>query len=99
MKMRSMKKELRSYLMITLGMFIYSIAALGFLVPHKIVGGGATGLSTIIYYLTDKAIPVGIGYGLINVLLVSIALKILGPKFGIKTVFAIVIGRDRKSVV
>ena len=55
--MRSMKKELRSYLMITLGMFIYSIAALGFLVPHKIVGGGATGLSTIIYYLTDKAIP------------------------------------------
>ena len=59
--MRSMKKELRSYLMITLGMFIYSIAALGFLVPHKIVGGGATGLSTIIYYLTDKAIPVGIG--------------------------------------
>ncbi len=99
MKMRSMKKELRSFLMITLGMFIYSIAALGFLVPHKIVGGGATGLSTIIYYLTDKAIPVGIGYGLINVLLVSIALKILGPKFGIKTVFAIVIGSAFLSIM
>lgn len=52
-------------MLIALGMLIYAVAALGFLVPHKIVGGGATGLSTIIYYLTDKTIPVGIGYGLL----------------------------------
>lgn len=45
-------------MLIALGMLIYAVAALGFLVPHKIVGGGATGLSTIIYYLTDKTIPV-----------------------------------------
>lgn len=73
-------------------MLIYAVAALGFLVPHKIVGGGATGLSTIIYYLSGETVPVGIGYFLINILLVAIALKVLGPKFGIKTIFAIIIG-------
>lgn len=99
MKTKNVKQEIRSYLLIALGMLIYAIAALGFLVPHKIVGGGATGLSTIIYYLTDKAIPVGIGYGLINILLVGIALKVLGPKFGIKTVFAIIVGSTFLSVL
>ncbi len=99
MKTKNVKQEIRSYLQIALGMLIYAIAALGFLVPHKIVGGGATGLSTIIYYLTDKAIPVGIGYGLINILLVGIALKVLGPKFGIKTVFAIVVGSTFLSIL
>ena len=99
MKTKNVKQEIRSYLLIALGMLIYAIAALGFLVPHKIVGGGATGLSTIIYYLTDKAIPVGIGYGLINILLVGIALKVLGPKFGIKTVFAIIVGSTFLSIL
>lgn len=92
MKTRSVKQEIKSYLLIALGMLIYSVAAMGFLVPHKIVGGGATGLSTIIYYLTDKAIPVGVGYGVINIVLVAIALKVLGTKFGVKTVFAIIVG-------
>ncbi len=99
MKTKNVKQEIRSYLLIALGMLIYAIAALGFLVPHKIVGGGATGLSTIVYYLTDKAIPVGIGYGLINILLVGIALKVLGPKFGIKTVFAIIVGSTFLSIL
>lgn len=99
MQTKNIKKEIRSYLLIALGMLIYAIAALGFLVPHKIVGGGATGLSTIIYYLSNKTIPVGIGYGLINILLVGIALKVLGPKFGIKTIFAIIVGSTFLSIL
>mgnify|MGYP001662056872 CR=1 FL=1 len=99
MQTKKFKKEFRSYLLIALGMLIYAVAALGFLVPHKIVGGGATGLSTIIYYLTDKTIPVGIGYGLINILLVGIALKVLGPKFGLKPVFAIIVGSTFLSIL
>ena len=99
MQIKHLKKEAKAYLLITLGMLIYSIAALGFLVPHKIVGGGATGLSTILYYLSGETIPVGIGYGLINILLVGIALKILGPKFGAKTVFAILVGSVLMSIL
>lgn len=94
-----MKKEVRSYLLIALGMLIYAVAALGFLVPHRIVGGGATGMSTIIYYLSGETIPVGIGYFLINIVLVGIALKVLGPKFGLKTVFAIIVGSAFLSIL
>ena len=39
---------MKPYLIISFGMLIYAFAATGFLVPHKIVGGGATGL--LLYY-------------------------------------------------
>ncbi len=89
----------KPYLMIAFGMFLYSFAATGFLVPHKIVGGGATGLSTVIYYLSGERVPVGIGFFVINVILVLIAMKVLGPKFGIKTIYAICIGSVMLSVL
>lgn len=95
----NLNKEIRSYVLIAFGMLIYAIAALGFLVPHKIVGGGATGMSTIIYYLSGKTIPVGVGYFIINIVLVGIALKVLGPKFGIKTIFAIIVGSAFLSIL
>lgn len=44
MQMNNLNKEIRSYVLIAFGMLIYAVAALGFLVPHKIVGGGATGM-------------------------------------------------------
>lgn len=94
-----MREEVRSYLLISFGMLIYAVAATGFLVPHRIVGGGATGLSTIIYYLSGETIPVGVGYFLINIILVAIGLKVLGPKFGIKTVFAIIVGSVFLSIM
>ncbi|MEG1950272.1 MAG: YitT family protein [Odoribacter sp.] len=94
-----MRSELKAYFLIAFGMLIYAVAATGFLVPHRIVGGGATGLSTIIYYLSGETVPVGVSYFLINIILVSIALKILGPKFGIKTIFAIIVGSIFLSVM
>ena len=90
MKNKNLLKEIKPYLIITFGMLIYSFAATGFLVPHKIVGGGATGISTVLFYLF--VIPVGVGYALVNIILLVIAMKILGPKFGIKTIFAIAVG-------
>lgn len=90
MKKQSMWSAVRPYLIITFGMLIYAFAATGFLVPHKIVGGGATGISTVLFYLFG--IPVGVGYFLVNIILLIIAMKVLGPKFGVKTIFAIAIG-------
>lgn len=99
MQVKNLRQEIRSYLLIAFGMLIYAVAATGFLVPHRIVGGGATGMSTIIYYLSGETIPVGVGYFLINIVLVGIGLKVLGPKFGIKTVFAIIVGSVFLSVL
>ena len=90
MKKQSMWSAVRPYLIITFGMLIYAFAATGFLVPHKIVGGGATGISTVLFYLFS--IPVGVGYFLVNIILLIIAMKVLGPKFGVKTIFAIAVG-------
>ena len=90
MKKQSMWSAVRPYLIITFGMLIYAFAATGFLVPHKIVGGGATGISTVLFYLFG--IPVGVGYFLVNIILLIIAMKVLGPKFGVKTIFAIAVG-------
>lgn len=92
-------EHVKPYLLIAFGMLIYAVAATGFLIPHKIVGGGATGLSTVIYYLSGEKLPVGVGYFLINIVLVWIGLKVLGPKFGIKTIFAIIVGSVFLSIM
>ncbi|MDR2415008.1 MAG: YitT family protein, partial [Odoribacteraceae bacterium] len=91
MKKTTILSEARSYAAITFGLIIYAFGVTAFLIPHKIVGGGVTGISTIIYFLTGETIPVGPSYLAINTLLVAIAMKILGPKFGIKTIYAVFI--------
>ncbi len=55
-----------------------------FLTPGNIVLGGATGLATTIYILTD--LPVGTMMFCINVPLILIGLKIFGFKFLYKTI-------------
>lgn len=94
---KSILREVKPYLIISFGMLIYAFAATGFLVPHKIVGGGATGIATVLYYLFQ--LPVGLGYFLVNIILLVAAMKILGPKFGIKTIFAIIVGSVFLSIL
>ena len=79
--------EVKDYLFIALGLFIYTIAFTVFLMPYQIVAGGVTGLSAIIYYATGFHLENT--YIIINGLLLIVALKILGVKFLMKTIFAI----------
>ena len=74
--------EVEDYFFITLGLVLYTIAFTVFLMPYQIVAGGVTGLSAIIYYATGFHI-------IINGILLLVALKILGFKFMLKTIFAI----------
>lgn len=97
--MQKILSEIRSYSMIALGMCMYAFSATAFQIPNRIVGGGATGIGTIIYYLTDGMVPVGVAFFLINIILVVIALKVLGPKFGVKTIFAICVGSLLLSIM
>ncbi|MBM7559427.1 YitT family protein [Marinitoga litoralis] len=83
-----MKKDLvKDIFIITLGTFINAIGWTLFLIPWKIVGGGLSGVGTMIYYVTG--IPVGISYLLMNVVLLIIAMKIIGKSFGFKTIYGI----------
>ncbi|WP_372641243.1 YitT family protein [Ancylomarina sp.] len=90
--------ELKSYLIIALGLAIYSFGWTAFLIPSEIIGGGVSGIGTIIFYSSGETIPVGLSYLIINCFLIIIALKILGPKFGAKTIYAIILGSIFLSV-
>ena len=80
-------REVKDYLFITLGLALYAISFTVFLMPYQIVAGGVTGLSAIIYYITGFHLENT--YVIINGLLLIVALKILGVKFLVKTIFAI----------
>jgi non-canonical purine NTP pyrophosphatase (RdgB/HAM1 family) len=79
--------EFKDYFFITLGLLLYTISFTVFLMPYQIVAGGVTGLSAIIYYATGFHLENT--YIIIYGLLLLVALKILGVKFLMKTIFAI----------
>lgn len=84
--------EVKSYAIITLGLCIYSFGWTAFLIPSEIVAGGVGGIGTLIYFATGKTIPVGYSFFAINSVLILIALRVLGSRFGIKTIFGIIVG-------
>ena len=80
-------RETRVYLMIALGMILYGIGWTVFLLPNDITTGGVPGIASIVFWATG--FPVQYTYFLINAVLLMLALKILGFKFSIKTIFAV----------
>ena len=88
-KMKSLLGEVKAYVIITLGLLLYTLGWIVFLIPNNMVGGGVTGLSAILLYAFN--IPVGASFFVINLILLLIALKVLGKGFGMKTVYAIII--------
>ena len=84
----ALMRELKDYIFITIGLISYSLAWAAFLIPYQITTGGTTGIGAIIYYATG--FPIQWSYFLINAVLMTFAIKILGPKFSIKTTYAII---------
>lgn len=82
-------KILKTYAIISFGLFVYVFAWKAFLIPNEIVGGGATGVATVIYYLSYKLIPIQYGFFAFNAILVVIGVRILGTAFGAKTIYGI----------
>ena len=80
-------RELRDYLMIAVGMVMYGIGWTVFLLPNDITTGGVPGIASIVYFATG--LPVQYAYFAINFLLLLLAIRILGWKFSIKTIFAV----------
>ena len=79
-----------SYLVITLGILIYTFGWAAVMLPAKIVGGGVSGISSVLYYAVGLPIPIGIMNLVINAVLVLIGFKMLGSKFGANTIYGIV---------
>ena len=83
-------RTVREWVMITVGISLYVLAWSVFLVPNNLVGGGVTGVASILQYATHGAVKIGYTYFVVNAVLLVAALFIMGSGFGAKTVFAII---------
>lgn len=81
-------KEFRDYLLISLGVFLYALGWCAFLLPYQISTGGVAGVASIVYFASK--VPVDVTYFCINCVFLLVALKILGLRFMVKTVYGIV---------
>ncbi|HOY52396.1 MAG TPA: YitT family protein, partial [Prolixibacteraceae bacterium] len=86
---RKKLEYINDYFIITLGLLLYAVSWTLFILPAQITGGGVSGIGAVIYFATG--FPIGVTYFLINVVLVLIAIRILGPNFGIKTIYSMAV--------
>ena len=80
--------------LLTVGVAIYAFAWTGIINPANGMGGGATGFARLVCELTGGinggGIPIGITFFVFNAVFLTICVLLLGAKFGIKTIYAIV---------
>ncbi len=84
---------IKEYVLMVVGMFLYSFGWLGCIVPAGGVGGGATGFSLVICTAMQEflgfSVQIGTMVFLVNAILLIIAGFLVGWNFGIKTLFSI----------
>ena len=91
LKEKTFLHHVKDYAFLVLGLLLYVLGWTVFLVPNNLVGGGVTGVASIIQYATHGVIKIGYTYFTVNILLLVIALFTLGKGFGGKTVVAIML--------
>lgn len=91
-------KWFKAYALITFGSFILAAGFVFFINPYNIVPGGVYGIGIVVHHLTagtfsfwPTGIPIGLFGLVLNIPLTIIGIKILGPRFGIKTVIGFVL--------
>ncbi len=77
----------KELLFIAIALIPYAYAVNRIMVPHIIVSGGLTGLCEILYFATNKFIPIWLSNLTINTILLAFAFKIVGWRFCLRTVF------------
>lgn len=80
----------RNYSLVVFGSLLVALGYNFFIIPHKIVPGGVFGFSIVLNHLIS--IPVGTIALCINIPLLLWGIKVLGGKFGVKTILAMLLG-------
>ncbi|HPF93950.1 MAG TPA: YitT family protein, partial [Tenuifilaceae bacterium] len=92
------KEWFKVWSLITVGAFILASGFVFFIDPHKIAPGGVYGIGIIVHYLTKgmfswapEGFPIGTVGLILNIPLTIIGIKLLGPRFGVKTVIGFIL--------
>lgn len=80
-------RELKDYALIFVGVILYAVGVTVFMLPYSLTTGGVAGVASIIYYATG--IEVQVTYVIVNIILLIIAIKELGVRFCMKTIYAV----------
>ena len=83
------KQTVKDYLFISLGILLYAIGFNAFILPERVVMGGMTGVSSLLYYAFN--LPPGIMLWIMNVALLILAYKALSKQFVIRTIVGVTI--------
>lgn len=83
------KKWFIAYALIVIGAFILASGFVFFITPYNIVPGGVYGISIVLHHIFGT--PVGMVALLFDIPLTIIGIKVLGPRFGVKTVVGFVL--------
>ena len=83
------KKWYAAYGMIVLGAALIAIGYIYFVIPYRILPGGVYGISIVLHH--SLGLPVGMTALAFNIVLFVVVLKLLGPRFGVKTLTALVL--------
>lgn len=83
----SLMHSAKDYVFIILGLMIYALGFTAFILPHEVVIGGVSGISTLVYFATSGLIPVAVTQYVVNLLLLAMAFRIVGKTFVMRTIF------------
>ena len=78
-----------NYVWITFGLAVFTFGYSSFLLPNTVISGGVAGVSSIVYFLTGFSM--GATNLIINLLFVALGVKMIGARFGLNSVFGIVV--------
>lgn len=78
-----------NYSLIVVGTFILAAGFVLFISPYKLAPGGVYGIAIVIHHLFGT--PIGVTALCMDIPLALIGLKVLGPRFGIKTVVGFIL--------
>ena len=83
----SLLQDVRDYFTITLGLLMYATGFTCFQLPYEITTGGLAGAGAVIFYATG--FPVQYTFFMVNIILLTIAVRVLGWRFCVKTIYAV----------
>ena len=83
LKLKLDHQQVKDIFMLFIGVLCYAVGYTAFILPEKVVMGGVSGLSALIFYATG--FPPGYSIWLLNFLMLGIAIKTLSRKFIYRT--------------